>query len=105
MRWAMTGILPDEIRWREDNTDYGFVLREGLNHHWEAFQTMFNNSRAAEAGYIDGPAFLKVLNARRFGGEIVSDADLVPTLGLEFWLQEIDQPIEQTIHQQENVEN
>ena len=103
MRRAMEGILPDAIRLREGNTDYGFVFREGLNHHWAAIQAMFNNSRAAEAGYIDGSAFLKVLKARRFGAENVSDADIIPTLGLEFWLREIEQPVVQAVHQKESV--
>lgn len=92
MRRAMADILPEAVRLRQGNTDYGFVFREGLNHHWQEIQTLFANSRAAAAGYIDGPAFLKILNARRFGAGTVSDADIIPTLGLEFWLREIEQP-------------
>jgi asparagine synthase (glutamine-hydrolysing) len=90
MRRAMAGTLPDPVCWRRGNTDYGFVVREGLNQHWQQFQDLFTNSRAAAAGYIDGPAFLQVLNARRLGSGIFSDADIIPILGLEFWLREIE---------------
>lgn len=90
MRHAMTGILPDDVCWRRGNTDYGFVFRDGLNHHWNEFRNIFTNSRAAAAGFIDGTAFLNVLNARRLGSGTVSDAEIIPTLGLEFWLREIE---------------
>ena len=92
MRQAMAGTLPDAIRLRRGNTDYGFVFLEGLNRHWDAFREMFTNSRAAAAGYIDGPAFLEALSARRLGSELNTDADIVPTLGLEFWLRELERP-------------
>lgn len=90
MRRAMTGILPDDVCWRRGNTDYGFVFREGLNHHWNEFRAIFTDSYAAAAGFIDGEAFLNVLNARRLGSGTVSDAEIIPTLGLEFWLREIE---------------
>ena len=93
MRRAMANTLPDEVRLRKGNTDYGFVFREGLNRHWDTFQAMFTNSRAAAAGYIDGAAFLKVLKAKRLGAGKNTDADIMPTLGLEFWLREIENPI------------
>ncbi|MEM7331979.1 MAG: asparagine synthase-related protein [Chloroflexota bacterium] len=93
MRRAMEKTLPDTIRFRQGNTDYGFTLLDGLRLHWRSIQEMFKNSRAADAGYIDGAAFLKVLSDRRYGSGNVTDADIFPTLGLEFWLHELENPI------------
>ncbi len=93
MRRAMANALPDSIRFRKGNTDYGFVIREGFTQHWDTFQAMFTNSRAEAAGYIDGKAFLKVLSEKRLGAGVITDADIMPTLALEFWLREIESPM------------
>ena len=90
MRQAMANVLPDAIRFRKGNTDYGFVIRDGFTSHWNVFQAMFTNSRAEAAGYIDGQAFLKVLRDKRLGAGVITDAHIMPTLALEFWLREID---------------
>lgn len=92
LRQAMAGDLPDAIRLRQGNTDYGYVFREGLNQHWPAFQALFQDSRAAAAGYIDAKAYLRELEAKRLGGGQAPDSDIAPTLGLEFWLREIEEP-------------
>jgi len=93
MRRAMANVLPDAIRFRKGNTDYGFVIREGFTRHWHTFQAMFADSRAEAAGYIDGQAFLKVLGDKRLGAGVITDADIMPTLALEFWLREIEDPV------------
>lgn len=93
MRQAMARDLPDAIRFRKGNTDYGFVIRAGFTRHWPTFQAMFTNSRAEAAGYIDGQAFLKVLRDKRLGAGVITDADIMPTLALEFWLREIESPV------------
>lgn len=91
MRRAMEGTLPNTIRYRKGNTDYGFIFRDGLNKNWQAFQSLFENSHAEAAGFINGKSFLSELNARRHGSALFTDADLIPTIGLEFWLREIEQ--------------
>jgi asparagine synthetase B (glutamine-hydrolysing) len=93
LRQAMAGILPEAVRLRNGNTDYSFVFRDGLARHWKAFQAMFQDSRAAAAGYIDAPAFLRELEAKRVGAGATSHADITPTLALEFWLREIGEPV------------
>jgi asparagine synthase (glutamine-hydrolysing) len=96
-RRAMAGTLPEVVRLRDGNTDYGFVFREGLTQHWKAFQSMFHDSRAATAGFIDAPVFLKELEAKRMGAGNASNADVTPPLAVEFWLREIEEPVSDLI--------
>jgi hypothetical protein len=96
----MAGTLPEVVRLRDGNTDYGFVFRAGLTQHWKAFQSMFHDSRAAAAGFIDASVVLKELEAKRMGAGNASNADVTPLLALEFWLREIEEPVSDLISSQ-----
>jgi len=95
LRRAYGDLLPTRLRDRVGKSHYTFAYVDGLRKQWPQIDNMMRRSRAAEAGYIDLPLFLRSLEIGRHGGvHTVSFPAIDATLGLESWLRSLDSPID-----------
>ena len=85
LREAMDGILPEEVRWREDKM--GFVTPEDL---WfrtslrEPARDILSDARTRARGYLNVDAALRALNAHVAGQTNISNT-IWRWLNLELW--------------------
>ncbi|MEM7331977.1 MAG: asparagine synthase-related protein [Chloroflexota bacterium] len=95
LRQTLGKIVPKPATKTTDEHGEGFfyVYKESLRRDWAKYESLFKESRAAEAGFIDSKQFLHSLeessgrNATSFSTAITS------TLALEFWLRELEEAV------------
>jgi asparagine synthase (glutamine-hydrolysing) len=88
MRRAMTGILPDSIRWRLDKTQF----HRYTNFCWEKaadrIQQLFTKPLlCSQFGFVDGDKLLERYAAYGPGRQNISPHELWPAVTMELWLK------------------
>lgn len=98
LRQAMADIVPQPPKEAEQEEGEGFlyVYRESMKAQWPQFEALFADSRAEAAGFIDAKLFLEELGEKRFGPGRSADTAIFSTLALEFWLRELEAPVQLT---------
>jgi hypothetical protein len=88
-RMAMRGFLPDKVLFRTDKRGPDEAIVMALNRSWNFVLELVNNSRAAEAGYVDA-AWLKLEFQRARHGLMQRGQTLMRFISLEMWLRAVE---------------
>lgn len=96
LRQAMADIVPKPPKEaaQADGEGFLYVYRESLKAQWPQIEQLFADSRAENAGFIDPGLFLQELSEKRFGRGSSPDTAIFSTLALEFWLRELEEPVQ-----------
>lgn len=96
LRQVMADIVPQPAKEAAQPEGEGFlyVYRESVKAQWPQLEQLFADSRAAAAGFIDPGLFLQELGEKRFGRGNAPDTAIFSTLALEFWLRELEEPVQ-----------
>jgi asparagine synthase (glutamine-hydrolysing) len=88
-RMAMRGFLPDKVLFRIDKRGPDEATVMALNRSWNFVLELVDNSRAAEAGYVDA-ARLKLEFQRARHGVMRRGQTLMRFISLEMWLRALE---------------
>lgn len=88
MRRALSGLLPPEVLQRKTKTGAGRCYSIALEQHWGRIQHIFDQSFAADLGFIDKNRVRLALATMKNGQVPASFLQLLKALSLELWLRQ-----------------
>jgi asparagine synthase (glutamine-hydrolysing) len=89
MRRTLRGVLPEDVRRRQDKGSVSEAMYRGLSSNWPKLKQLFDDPRVCNMGYIDSSALKPALERARHG-MAENDSVLVRTISLEVWLRSIE---------------
>lgn len=91
VRRAMTGILPDSIRWRLDKTQFNRYTSFNWEKAAEQIQQLITEPLLSTAfGFVDANKLLERYAAYRTSHQDISPHELWPAVTMELWLKTYD---------------
>jgi asparagine synthase (glutamine-hydrolysing) len=89
VRRAFRDRIPERLRRRETKAGPTEAFQRAIIREWPRLSALFNDSRAAAHGYINGPAFVAAMSRVRHG-VVVNPAQMHRTISLELWLRTLE---------------